>query len=247
LPPGGLKSLEHCCKVPVLFEDSSIFACEKMCLKSGASVPVDCIQQCLIMNNGIVRENEVNTTALEVMYSRFGLAPKVWENITREGLHKCTLDIKSGKNFKEVLEKFEDCMNFHFEDNCVDFNESPECDSVEDFMETCMNIEPDCNEWPQWIVRLPEQCCPNTPVLFPQDKMQAANSHCESLNIPSNLGKLECVATYLLKATEIYVDKKWNFQTAKNMLNKNDPKNGKWKEAIESTIHTCESQVQGES
>lgn len=246
MPPGGLKSLEDCCKVPLLFEDSSVYVCEKLCNKSGSSAAVDCVEQCLIMNNGIIRQNVVNVTALEVMYSRFGLAPKTWENITREGLQKCTIDVASGKNFKEALAKFEDCMNFHYEDNCVEFNDQAECDSVEEFMEKCMNIVPDCDHWPQWIVRLPEVCCPNMPNLFQKDAMQVADSYCDALKIPSNLGKMECIAHFVLNASEIYFNKKWDFQMASKLLNKNDPTNGRWKDAIDETIKTCENQVHGD-
>lgn len=243
--PGGLKSLENCCKVPILFNDSTVLNCERFCMKNKLTA-VDCVQECLIMTH-IERKGVLNLTAIEALYSQ--ASSKCWENVTRAGLQKCVLDTrKSEKNYKVALEKFEDCMNFHFEDNCMDFHDLLECDRVEEFMENCLNTAPTCNEWPYWIVYYPENCCVNMPYLFDDETITMAYFYCDYLNITTYADKLVCMSHFLLSAnmSSIRVNKTWHFETAKDIIMYNDLTDSRyWKEIIENTMKKCENQVHG--
>lgn len=242
--PNGMKSIEECCKVPKLFDDEDISACGKTMCKSSKSV--DCVDRCLLENNQVVVKNEVNSTALEVLYSQFGLASKAWTNITHTGLQHCKLDIKASKNYKEAMDKFNDCMNSYFLSHCVEFHDDLECDKVEDFMEDCLKVQYDCDTWPTWIVRLPETCCPNEPSLFTSEQQATAEHVCQaSEDVISHLGKLECKSTHMLNASGIHHDNQWNFDIVPKLLNEHSKDAEKWKNSIANTSKMCEAQVHG--
>lgn len=245
VPPDGMKTIEECCKVPKLFDDEELQSCEKSMCKS--SKAVDCVEHCLLENNKVVVKSEVNTTAIEVLYSQFGLASKAWTNITHEGLQHCQLDIKASKNYKEAMDKFNDCMLQHFRSHCVEFQDDVECDKVEEFMEDCLKTQPDCDTWPQWIARVPDVCCPNRPTIFSHEMIEAAEHTCESKeDVISHLGKLECKATHMLNAAGIHHDNQWNFELIAKLLGEHAKDAEKWKNAIEKTTKVCEAQVHGE-
>lgn len=243
--PANLKSLEECCQVPILFDDEVFGTCEFICSedKKDSKNP-DCPVKCLFENNGIVKKKVVNRTAIEWTYDKFGLAYPLWKNVTSSGLDKCVLEYDDKPGLKEKFELFEKCMSKHYQVNCVQFKEPVECDAVEDFMEKCHGNHENCEIWPTWIVKLPEYCCPNRPELFSKEMKAKAEDYCSDQQIISNLGKMQCLATYSLNATGIRSGEKWDFTIALKMLNdhESDPK---WKSIIEKTIKTCENQVHG--
>lgn len=245
-PPAGLKSIEDCCKIPKLFDENDIESCDKsMCKSSKAN---DCVDRCLLENNKIVVRNEVNTTAMEVLYSQYGLASKLWTNITHEGLQQCQLDMKTHKNYKEALDKFNACMNPYFLSHCVEFKDDLECDKVEDFMEDCLKVQYDCDTWPQWIARIPETCCPNYPSLFTSEQQSTAEQICQDSNdVISHLGKLECKATHMLNASGIHHDNQWNFDIVPKLLTEHAKDAEKWKNPIGNASKLCEAQVHGKN
>lgn len=244
--PSNLSSLEDCCKPPILFDDDVAGTCEFMCSENTKTADnPDCPVKCLLENNGIVNNKKVNNTALEWTYNKFGLGSPLWINITKEGLEQCVLEYPDTKR-KESFDQFEKCMHKRFVDNCVEFKDPVECDAVEDFMVDCQDIHPDCKTWPVWIVKLPEYCCPNRPKLFTKEQLVNATDYCSDQDIISTAGSMQCIATYLLNATGIKVNGKWNFAVALKMLNDHNS-DAKWKSSIEKTMQTCEKQVHGET
>lgn len=246
--PNDIKSVVECCEVPVLFDDNLVGTCEFFCSedKKNGDKP-DCPIDCLFNNNGLMRRKQINRTALEVTYDRFGLANPDWRNITHAALDVCPLSHNdSSKSFQDAYNAFEKCMNNYFRSHCIEYKETVECDNVEEFMDKCQNIHPDCTVWPKWIVKLPEFCCDHRPDLFTKQQQDESFDWCGDQDIISNLGKMQCYAGFMLNATGIKVDGKWNFQTAKKLLEDNSGNDEKWKTAIEKTMETCEKEVHGE-
>lgn len=244
-PPADMKTLEECCHSPILFEDDLHGTCEFFCSEDKKeSKNPDCSFNCLFKNNGIMRKGDINKTALENTFDKFGLANPNWRPITATGVAKCPI-VYSDTNFKENVEKFEQCMTDNYRHHCIEYNPEPDCDKVEDFMNKCQNVKPDCNTWPKWIVKLPEKCCKNKPKLFNEAMMNEANRFCQTQGHLSNLGLMQCLATFLINATGIKPEGKWHFETATKLLSDHSGKDPKWTSAIEKTVETCEKQVHG--
>lgn len=245
-PPADMKTLEECCHSPILFEDDLHGTCEFFCSEDKKeSKNPDCSLNCLFKNNGIMRKNEINTTALENTYDKFGHANPNWRPITASGMAKCPLVYVESK-FKENVEIFEKCMTDNYRHHCIEYNPEADCDKVEDFMNKCQNVQPDCNTWPRWIVKLPESCCHHKPKLFNDAMMNEAQRSCNKPQITiSNLGSMQCQATFLIGATGIKAEGKWHFPIATKLLNDHSGNDPKWTSAIDKTIETCEKSVHG--
>lgn len=206
----------------------------------------DCPYNCLLVNNGIMRNKVINRTAVEWTLSKFGLGNPGWIPVIHDGLDKCPLEHDANVTLKETFKKFEDCINVYFREHCIDFSEQVECDEVEEFMMKCQSISYNCTVWPRWIVKLPETCCNNRPELFKKELKDKAEEFCKTQDIMSNLGTMQCLATYLIKTSGMKSeDGKWDFSVAKKMLTDNCGGDSKWKAAIEKTVETCEEQVHG--
>ena len=242
--PSDLRSLEECCEVPVLFDVNVKRSCEHICLDVKAA-DQNCVIECLFRNNGLMKNNEINKTALAHTFDKFGLGDPEWRNITREAIDECWLEHNESKSFQDIFEEFEKCMNKFYLEHCVEGKEPVECDKVSEFMEECQNIAADCLTWPKWIVKLPEYCCDNRPELFSKEIKTKADLYCAPQSIPSNLGQMQCLATFMINVTGIKFDGKWDFTIAKDFLIDHSRNDEKWKTAIEKTIETCEKQVHG--
>lgn len=244
--PSDLKSLEECCDVPVLFTDTGFGTCEYFCQndKSSKDSP-DCPLLCLFKNNNIFTGQLINKTAMEAFFDKHGAGDPHWRPIIKQALEKCDLVYDQTKSFKEAFEKFEDCVNIHFEENCVSFKEPVECDKVEDFMMKCQNVQHNCTVWPKWIVKIPEVCCNDRPQLFNSSLVDKASDFCSHEDIISNTGAMQCLAAFLLNSTNVRTAGKWNFEIATKMLKENSINDPKWKVPIEKSIEICEKQVHG--
>lgn len=170
-----------------------------------------------------------------------------WRPITKQGLEKCDLVYDKTKSFKEAFEKFEDCMNINFEENCIRFKDPTECDKVEEFMLKCQNFQHNCTVWPKWIVRIPEFCCNDRPELFNKTLIKQATDHCSEQDIISNTGTMQCLAAFLLNITNIRTADKWNFEIATKLLTESSKNSPKWKVPIEKATEVCEKQVHGKT
>lgn len=241
--PSELKSLEDCCEVPVLFGNDPIHSCEHLCEKDKENP--DCPFNCLFKNNNILKNKEINKTAMEDFYDKHGYGDPHWIPITKKGLEICHLEYDEKKSLKDAFEKFEDCMNIHFEENCILFKQPAECDPVEDFMMKCQHVHHDCNVWPKWIVKLPEFCCGGRPELFSKEWLTKSEDYCKKQDLVSKAGRMQCLATFLLTSTEIKKAEKWNFEIATKFLTENSKNDPKWKAGIEKTMEICEKQVHG--
>lgn len=204
----------------------------------------DCPVNCLLTNNGLLRKGTFNESAFLNNYDRFGMGEPGWKNRSADSLHKC-ISMLDSKNLLDSYENFEKCMNEDLQAHCIEGKEPVECDKVEDFMQKCQNIHPDCDTWPRWIVKLPEYCCDGRPDLFSASLKSKTEAYCKKQDIISNLGQKQCRASYMLNETNIRPDGKWNFPLAQKLLTENSGSNAKWKKAIEKTIETCEKQVHG--
>lgn len=185
----------------------------------------------------------MNISAMEHMYEKFGLADPNWKPVIHYAIEKCPFEKTDKKSMQETFEEFEKCVNPIFLDHCVESKEAEECDAVEDFMLKCQNYVPDCNEWPRWIVKLPEQCCDNRPDLFTSALLGEAGEKCEAQI--SNLGKMQCKASYLIEKTGVKTGEKWNFNIAADLLKTNSKQDTKWTTPIDKSIETCEKMVAG--
>lgn len=244
--PKELKSLEECCKVPVLFDDDITGTCEFFCSedKKDSKNP-DCPVNCLFKNNGILSNKKINRTAMEWTYDKFGLADPGWRNITHDGLDECDLEYDPTKSFKDAFDKFESCINEYYRERCIEFKEAADCEKVEEFMDKCQKIHADCTTWPKWIVKIPEYCCPNRPELFEKDLQAKAKDYCSDQDIISNLGTMQCLAHFMLNFTGVHVAGKWNYPAAKKLLLDHSGNDAKWTSTIDKTMETCEKQVNG--
>jgi hypothetical protein len=245
--PSDIQSLEICCDVPVLFGADLYGACEHFCSQNEKEKDdPDCPLRCLFKNNNIMRKEVINKTAMEEFFSLHGFGDPHWVPITKHGLEICELVYDKTKSFKEAFEKFEDCMNTNYEEHCVQFKEPAECDKVEDFMMKCQNVQYNCTVWPKYIIKIPEPCCNGKPDLFSAEWLTKGNANCNKQELLSKAAKMQCLATFLLKTTEIRTPEKWNFEIAAKFLTENSKDSAKWKAAIEKTMEICEKQVQGE-
>lgn len=242
--PDDLQSLQECCKTPILFEDDLVGTCEFMCSedKKHGQEP-DCPILCLFNNNGIMRRTKINRTALEVFYNKNGLGNPAWKNITSDGLDRCKLDYEEGK-FHETVKDFEKCMTSNYQQHCIEFKAPLECDKVEDFMYKCQNFQDDCSIWPKWIIKLPEFCCDHPPELFPAKVKDEAAKLPKCDHEVSNAGKMQCAATYMLHATGMRIEAKWDFDIALKNLKESVNDDPKWNKAIEKTVEICKADVE---
>lgn len=228
-----------------MFEDELVGTCEFLCHDDKKQENnTDCPVNCLLNNNKIFRKGEMNVTAAEVMYDKFGLAERAWRGVTKEALKKCQINREKATSMQDAFNTFEDCMKKEFIEHCVETIEDPACDPVEDFMEKCQNVKQDCTTWPRWIVKLPEYCCNNRPELFSDELRKESVEKCGVDNI-SNLGNMECQAALMLNVSGIRSTSGWNFTIAVENLIENSKNDPKWKAAIEKTVATCEKQVHG--
>lgn len=205
----------------------------------------DCPINCLFRNNGIMRRDQINRTAIEVTYDRFGLANPGWRSITSAALDRCPIQHEKGKSFKEAFKVFETCMTEYYQQHCIEFKQPTECDKVEDFMLKCQNVHEDCNVWPKWIIKLPEFCCDHPPELFNSTLRDSLKSFCDVKIDPSNLGQMQCLSTYLLNVTGIKTGETWNFDIAMKSLKESVNDDTKWSNAIEKTMEVCKKEVEG--
>lgn len=243
--PSNLKSLDECCKHPILFDDEITGTCDYLCAEDEEDKDnPDCPYNCMLINNNVVKKQKVNVTALEFIFDKYGIGDPDWHNITHDGIKQCDLKYEVG-HLKENYEKFEGCMTSFYRSHCVEFKEPVECDAVEDFMLKCQHIKPNCAVWPRHIVKLPEFCCDNRPELFSKDLQDKAEDYCSDQDIISKAGTMQCLANYLLNITSIKAAKKWNFAIAKKLLTENSKDDAKWTATIEKTVETCEKQVHG--
>lgn len=205
----------------------------------------DCPINCLFVNNGIMRRKKINRTAIEVTYDRRGVANPNWRNITSDALDRCPIEYKRGKSFQETFKAFEKCMTEYYQQHCIEFKPATECDMVEDFMLKCQNFQHDCSVWPKWIVKLPEFCCDHPPELFNSKLRDSGQRYCEATDEVSNLGKMQCLATYLLNITGIRTEETWNFDVALKSLKESSNDDIKWSSTIEKTMESCKKEVEG--
>ena len=237
------QNLSDCCKIPALFDDESLGNCEYFCSNDNKNKDnPDCPLTCIFKNSKSITPQGLNRSALVQAYL-YRCYP-TWVPIINQGFDLC-FSLLNASNLKESYEKFEDCINPHFENHCIQFNSPLECDKVEDYMDKCQNIHQNCSVWPSYITKIPEPCCSGRPELFNASLISQAELYCLDQDVISRLGRMYCHSTYLLNVTGLKVNKTWHFSLATKYLSEHSTNLTNWKAAIDKAVAVCEKQVHG--
>lgn len=151
-------------------------------------------------------------------------------------------EFQEADSLTQSLAIFYECVNHKLADNCVEFVNTRECDKVEEYFETCKDIQPDCDSWPESLPN-PEVCC-KTVRLFNRELIQNCKKICamKELYIPL---QLNCTHRCLFNDSKVRVDGKFDFNVVKSLLMKNSKNNLNWEKPIENAVEKCEKKLKG--
>lgn len=241
--PDKLLSIRECCNTPFHYNSALLNHCYFGCksLSLDAFEQNDCASRCYTNYTLLVNDDgELNKNVVKRIYNGNAFNEPKWMKVINETVDFC--DYNKSDSLTESLASFYECVNSKLENSCVKFINTRECDEVEEYFESCKNIQPDCNIWPDDLIN-PEGCCKTVP-LFNREIQQTCRQNCamKELYIPR---QVNCTWRCMFNDSKVHMDGKFDFSVVKFLLIQNSKSNPDWEKPIEIAVEKCEEKLKG--
>lgn len=187
-------------------------------------------------------EGKINKNIVKRIYSANAFHEQKWVKLINESVESCKFD--ESRDLAKSLAQFFECTNQNLEDNCIYFQNTLECDKVQEHFETCKDVKPDCKSWPDNLLD-PEICC-NAPRLFTQTLHYSVSCRrkcsAEELFVPR---QIKCVENCLNNETKVKANGKYDFKVVKTLLLESTQKKELWEKPVEEAVEACEGKMSG--
>ena len=233
-----LEDLGRCCYAPTHENYVYQSICQSLCTVNGHT-DYKCFISCYLDRTGLLKNGKIDKAVIKKMYED-NYYNYEWNGIIEAAIAKCEFE-PTGETTEDVTKYFK-CLNDHLVMNCINFQETVECEPTQNRFEICHDIKFNCTYWPP-NVELYEGCC-LTPTLT-SDDIEKCKADCPQKEIFS-FRQQECVQNCTWTDTGIVTSEgAIDFVRVKDVLTENANKSENWGSAIEIAVTTCEKNLKG--
>ena len=241
--PEQHKDVRECCSIPSHEHYDCQRYCQSVCVLEDKGTDYACFLDCYLNQTGLLKNGNIDKDVLKNLFAGH-YSTLEWSDVIKLAADAC--ELASSGSLGEKILKYFSCLNDRILENCVEFHETNECDSVQLRFETCRGKKPNCASWPENIIT-PEECCEKPTI---NELYVECEAECKRKEIFS-FKRMECAQNcFWIYDGILTSDGIIDFNTVTNLLIENAASqlidnSGQWNKSIEFAIEKCEKIIKG--